>query len=101
MTPEEWKSLIERTSLAGLVPKMTLRYADYVTGPTVVITREVRDVVDGLLKEISVAYALPASTCPWTPSAFLRFYVEQNLSHEVAEHYAVDGLKIFHPHGGA
>jgi hypothetical protein len=93
----QWKNLIARTSLEGLTPRVTLRYADHVWGPAVVVSREVRDAKTGRPEEISAVYNLPPYE--WGRSERVLLYlVEQNLAHEAAEFFRVDGEKLFDPH---
>lgn len=98
----DWKRLIGRVNLDRLTPKVTLRYADHQTGPVVVITRVVCDVTDPSAPpaEVSAVYNLPCVEHELGALNVLCWFVQQNLAHEVAEHFTVDGKRPFDPHRG-
>lgn len=100
MTPAAWSTLIASVSLAGLQPRVELRYADSPWGPVVAITRYVPAIEPtppGLV-EVNVVYPLPLAVDPDGAARWLLFHVQQNLAHEVAEFFRVNGKRIFDPH---
>lgn len=103
MTPARWHALITSVSLVGLTPHVELLYADSPWGPVVCITRWVHHVdeeheVSRTPEPVTAVYPLPLSLDEDAGARWLLWHVQQNLAHEAAEFFTVNGNRPFDPH---
>lgn len=102
------KDVVSRCSFDGLIPKVTVRYADGpYNSPFLVVTRETTDTDTGKHGEVTVCYDVHllirqrGARVPRTYETWAGIVVELvsgNLSHDVREFFRFDGRAMFDPH---
>ena len=103
---QQWKRAIKACSFTGLIPEVTVHYADGpYDRPYLVTQRFTPDVVTGDMDWIAVVYDLTVFD-PYFPQGYTQGQMAGiiyrtvcgNLSHEAAEFFRFHGEAIFYPH---
>lgn len=101
-TGEDWKALVARIKVdhAPVSPRVCVIDADAPLGVMLLVERYAVDAIPPHGKvRITVGYKVAnLVTEEREACAYIRDLIAGNLAHEVAEHFQLDGVRIFAPH---